>query len=85
MDIKLLLNRGEYSMVHMDYIDKLELQTEEVKEVEPLEKHTIIINETFSVNKYNGHSNEFLEINGEYDDGYKQLHETVIFKELIYY
>ena len=66
----------------MDYIDKLEIQTEEVEEIEPLEKH-IIINDTFSVNKYNGHSKEFLPINGEYDDGYKQLHETVIFKELI--
>ena len=76
MDIKLLLNRGEYSMVHMDYIDKLELQTEEVKEVEPLEKHTIIINETFSVNKYNGHSNEFLAIGNNYDDGFKQLKEA---------
>ena len=60
-------------MVHMDYIDKLELQLNEIKEIELLEKHKIIINETFSVNKYNGHSNEFLAIGKNYDDGFKQL------------
>ena len=57
----------------MDYIKKLDLQTEEVKEVEPLEKHTIINSEPFSANKYNGHSNEFLAIGKNYDDGFKQL------------
>ena len=72
-------------MYSMEYIDKLDIQTMELREVEKLEKHTIINNEPFSINKYIGHSNEFLAINGEYDDGYKQLHETVIFKELIYY
>ena len=60
----------------MDYIDKLNLQTEEVKEVETLEKHTIINNETISVNKYNRHTREFLVLDGEYDDGFKQLKET---------
>ena len=59
----------------MDYIEKLELQTEEVKEVETLEKHTII-NEPISVNKYNGHTREFLAIDGDYNDGFKQLKEV---------
>ena len=63
-------------MVHMDYIDKLELQLNEIKEIELLEKHKIIINETFSVNKYIGHSNEFLAIGENYDDDFKQLKET---------
>ena len=40
----------------MDYIEKLELQTEEIKEVETLENHTIINDTTISVNKYNGHA-----------------------------
>ena len=62
----------------MDYIDKLDLQSEEVKEVETLEKHTII-NDTFSVNKYNGHTRDFLPIGGDYDDGYKPVNETVEF------
>ena len=60
----------------MDYIQKLELQTEELKEVGPLEKHTIISDEPFSVNKYNGHTNEFLAIGGEYNDGFKQLNKA---------
>lgn len=60
----------------MDYIEKLELQTEEIKEVETLEKHTIINNVPFSVNKYNGHTREFLAIDGDYNDGYKQLKEV---------
>ena len=63
-------------MEYIEKIEKLELQTEEIKEVEILEKHKIIINETFSVNKYNGHSNEFLPINGDYNDGFKQLKQT---------
>lgn len=58
----------------MDYIEKLELQTEEVKEVETLEKHTII--NSGSVNKYNGHTREFLALDGDYDDGFKQLKEV---------
>lgn len=62
----------------MKYIDKLDLQTEGVKEVETLEKHTII-NDTFSVNKYNGHKKEFLPIGGDYNDGFRQLNETVTF------
>ena len=45
----------------MEYIEKLDLQTEEVIEVESLDKHTII-NDTFSVNKYNRHKREFLPI-----------------------
>ena len=60
----------------MDYIEKLNLQTEEVKEVENLEKHTIINSEPFTVNKYNGHTREFLALGRDYDDGFKQLKET---------
>ena len=60
----------------MDYIEKLELQTEEVKEVETLEKHTIINDTAVSVNKYNGHTREFLAINGDYKDGFIELKET---------
>ena len=60
----------------MDYIEKLELQTEEIKEIELLEKHNIINDGVFSVNKYNGHTREFLPIGGEYNDGFIQLKET---------
>lgn len=63
-------------MEYIEKIEKLDIQTKELREVEPLEKHKIIINETFSVNKYNGHSNEFLAIGKNYDDGFKQLKET---------
>ena len=58
----------------MDYIEKLELQTEEIKEVETLEKHTIT--NSGSVNKYNGHTREFLAIDGDYNDGFNQLNKT---------
>ena len=60
-------------MEYMEKIEKLDIQTKEMKEVEPLEKHKIINNEPFSVNKYNGHSNEFLAIGKNYDDGFNQL------------
>ena len=60
----------------MEYIEKLDLQTEEVKEVETLEKHKIIISEPFSVNKYKGHTDEFLAVDGDYNDGFNQLNET---------
>ena len=60
----------------MDYIEKLDIQTEDVKEVESLEKHTII-NEPISVNKYNGHTREFLAVEGDYNDGFNKLNETV--------
>ena len=60
----------------MKYIEKLDLQSDEVKEVEPLEKHKIIISEPFSINKYNGHTRDFLEIGGDYKDGFQELKET---------
>lgn len=60
----------------MDYIKKLDLQTEEVKEVETLEKHTIVNNKPFSVDEYEGHDRDFLAVDGEYDDGFNQLKET---------
>ena len=63
----------------MDYIDKLELQTEELKEVENLEKHNIINNNPFTVDEYIGHDRDFLSIDGEYDDGFNQLNKTVTF------
>ena len=60
----------------MDYIEKLELQTEEIQEVENLEKHKIIISDPFSVNKYKGHADEFLAIDGEFNDGFNQLNKA---------
>ena len=66
-------------MVYMEFIDKLDIQAEEIKEVEPLEKHTIINNEPFSVNKYNEHTREFLPIGGEYNDGFIQLKKAIPF------
>ena len=57
----------------MDYIEKLGLQTEELQEVDQLEKHTIINNKPFTVDEYIGHTREFLAIEGEYDDGFNQL------------
>ena len=63
----------------MKYIDKLDLQSEEVKEVENLEKHTVINNNPFSVDEYEGHDRDFLSIDGDYNDGFNQLNETVTF------
>ena len=60
----------------MDYIDKLELQTEEVEEIETLEKHTIINNNPLSVDKYLGHAEEFLALDGDYNDGFNELNKT---------
>ena len=60
----------------MVYIEKLDLQTEEVEEVETLEKHTIINSTLVSVNKYNGHTKEFLALDDDYDDGFNQLKKT---------
>ena len=60
----------------MDYIEKLVLQTEEVKEIKTLEKHNIINDTVVSVNKYNGHIREFLPLDENYNDGFKQLKET---------
>ena len=57
----------------MKYIEKLDLQTEEVKEVETLEKHAIVNNEPFSVNKYVGHDRNFLAIGVEYNNGFIEL------------
>ena len=58
----------------MNYIEKLNLQTEEIEEVETLENHTII--NSGSVNKYNGHTREFLAIDGDYNDGFNKLKEV---------
>ena len=60
----------------MDYIEKLDLQTEEIKEVETLEKHTITNNKPFSVDEYEGHDRDFLAVDGDYNDGFNQLKET---------
>ena len=60
----------------MDYIKKLDIQTEELQEVETLEKHTITNNKPFTVDEYIGHTREFLAIEGEYEDGFNQLNET---------
>lgn len=63
----------------MDYIEKLDIQTEDVKEVENLKKHTIINNNPFTVDEYEGHDREFLAIDGEYDDGFNKLNEAISF------
>ena len=60
----------------MDYIEKLELETEEIEEVETLEKRNIINNDPVSVEKYEGHTEDFLTLESEYDDGFNQLEET---------
>lgn len=60
--------------LNLYFIEKLELQTKKIEEIEPLEKH-IIIN-SGSVNKYNGHRREFLSIDGNYNNGFNQLKET---------
>ena len=63
----------------MKYIEKLDLQSEEIEEVENLEKHTVINNNPFSVDEYEGHDRDFLSIDGDYNDGFNQLNETVTF------
>lgn len=60
----------------MDLIQKLELQTEEVTEVKPLEKHSIYYTEEYTVDDYDGHSEDFLSTNGEYNDGFNQLKQA---------
>ena len=60
----------------MDYIEKLDLQTDEVKEVETLEKHIITNNKPFTVDEYEGHDRDFLAVDGDYNDGFNQLKET---------
>ena len=60
----------------MDLIQKLELQTEEVTEVKPLEKHSIYYTEEYTVDDYDGHSEDFLSTNGEYNDGFNQLNQA---------
>ena len=60
----------------MNYIEKLDLQTEEVGELGTLEKHTIINNKPFSVDEYVGHDGDFLAIDGDYNDGFNQLNKT---------
>ena len=60
----------------MKYIEKLDLQTEEVTEAKPLEKHIITNSDPISVDEYKGHDDEFLAVGEEYDDGFNQLKET---------
>ena len=60
----------------MDYIEKLNLQTDNVEEIEELEKHIITNSEPISVDEYEGHDRDFLTIGEEYDDGFNQLNET---------
>ena len=60
----------------MEYIEKLDIQTEEIEEIESLEKHYIINNKPFTVEEYKGHTREFLAIGSDYDDGFSQLDKT---------
>ena len=57
----------------MDFIEKLELHTEEVTEAKPLEKNTITISNPVTVEEYDGHTRDFLAIGGDYDDGFIPL------------
>ena len=59
----------------MDYIEKLEIQADEVTETKPLEKHNIIISYPVTVDDYEGHTREFLAIGEDYDDGFTSLKE----------
>ena len=60
----------------MDYIEKMDLQTEEVEEIERLEKHSIINNKPFTVDEYEGDTRDFLAVGSEYNDGFNQLNEA---------
>ena len=57
----------------MDYIEKLEIQTEEVTEAKPLEKNIITISIPVTVEEYEGHTREFLPLDGKYNDGFIPL------------
>ena len=59
----------------MDYIEKLEIQADEVTEENPLEKNTITISKPVTVEEYEGHTREFLAIGEDYDDGFTSLKE----------
>ena len=57
----------------MDFIEILELHTEEVTEAKPLEKNTITVSNPVTVEEYDGHTRDFLAIGGDYDDGFTPL------------
>lgn len=59
----------------MDYIQKIEIQTEEISEAKLLENNIIIYSEPVTVDTYNGHLEEFLSIGDDYNDGYTQLNK----------
>ena len=60
----------------MDFIEKLEIQADEVTEETPLEKNTITVSNPVTVEEYDGHRRDFLEIGGGYDDGFTPLKEV---------
>ena len=73
----------------MDYIEKLEIQTEEVTEAKPLEKNSISVSNPVTVEEYEGHTREFLAIGEDYDDGFTPLNQAeglgincVVYKEV---
>ena len=59
----------------MDYIQKIEIQTEEIPEAKLLEKHIILISCPVTVDDYDGHTEEFLQLGREYNDGFAPLNK----------
>ena len=59
----------------MDYIQKIEIQTEEITEAKPLEKHIIIYSCPVTVDDYDGHTEDYLTLGGEYNDGFTPLNK----------
>lgn len=59
----------------MDYIQKIEIQTEEISEAKPLEKHKILFSCPVTVDDYDGHTEEYLQLGGEYNDGFTPLNK----------
>ena len=57
----------------MNEIEKLQIQSDEVTEENPLEKNTITISNPVTVEEYEGHTREFLAIGEVYDDGFTPL------------
>ena len=59
----------------MDYIQKIEIQTEKITQAKPLEKHIILISCPVTVDDYDGHIEEYLQLGGDYNDGFTPLNK----------
>ena len=60
----------------MDFIKKIEIQTEKITETKPLEKNIIINSCPVTVDNFNGHTKDFLPLDGKYDDGFTPIIHT---------